>query len=194
MATFLPPPLLPRQQPRNRLSTTCHLGPRTLGVDYGLRHTGLAVSVGISPRPLTPLSHASNAAATAQLVAEAARSALCEDVVVGLPLDARGAFTEQAEATAEFVAALCPLVPWARVFQLDERYTTLEARSRVRGHGRVDSVAAGVLLERYFSTLDETRATLIQPRTGAALISACDDAPAQGWAEWRREMVDRARS
>ncbi len=34
-----------------------HVGRKTIGVDYGLRRTGLCVSVGYAPRPLPLVEH-----------------------------------------------------------------------------------------------------------------------------------------
>ena len=73
------------------------------------------------------------------------------ELVVGLPTSVQGvphAMTKQAEIFARRLEKKFKL-PVARV---DERYTSVEAESRLRGvkNKAVDSVAAQLILEQYF--------------------------------------------
>jgi putative holliday junction resolvase len=117
-----------------------------LGFDFGLKRIGVAVG---EPelRTAHPLPAVSRFDEIAPLVAQWQPAAL----IVGLPTSAAGephAMTRQADAFARRLERRFRL-PVARV---DERFTSVEAESRLRGlkRKRVDSVAAQLLLEQYF--------------------------------------------
>lgn len=142
---------------------------KTLAVDYGLKRVGLAVSVGIAPRPLPCFTHDSSAKRAADKVAGIATQNCVVDIVVGLPLTATGAEGEQALATREFTDALAKSASWTTIYFLDERYTTVEARAlleeaNVPKHkipDLLDSAAAVQIAQRYFNDLSETAAILV---------------------------------
>jgi putative Holliday junction resolvase len=130
-----------------------------LAFDFGLKRIGVAVGepeLGTA-HPLPAIAAAGNArfAAIEKLVHEWNPARL----LVGLPLSAAGSphlMTRQAERFARRLQGRFKL-PVARV---DERYTSLEAESRLRGTARkggakaaVDSVAAQLMLEQYFDEL-----------------------------------------
>ena len=119
-----------------------------LAFDFGLKRIGVAVG---EPELGTahPLPAVSQFAQIEALVREWQPGAL----VVGLPTSVQGkphAMTRQAEDFARRLERRFKL-PVARV---DERFTSVEAESRLRGVKRkaVDSVAAQLILEQY---LDE---------------------------------------
>jgi putative Holliday junction resolvase len=122
-------------------------GARTvLGFDFGLKRIGVAVG---EPelRTAHPLPAISRFDDIPALVAQWAPACL----VVGRPLSVQGeehAMTRQAEDFARRLERRFRL-PVARV---DERFSSVEAESRLRGAKRknVDSVAAQLLLEQYF--------------------------------------------
>jgi putative holliday junction resolvase len=122
-------------------------GARTvLGFDFGLKRIGVAVG---EPelRTAHPLPAISRFDDIPPLVAQWAPARL----VVGRPLTVAGeahAMTRQAEDFARRLERRFKL-PVARV---DERFSSVEAESRLRGAKRknVDSVAAQLLLEQYF--------------------------------------------
>lgn len=186
------------------------LGPRTLGVDYGLRRVGLAVSVGIAPRALPRVEHNRDARVAARAVARAASDAVCHDIVVGMPVDAQGRHGEQAVATHAFVVELAAAAPWARVLTLGERYTSAQARDNLAAAGVarrhvaafVDGAAAVVLLQRFFADGDEEKAAVFyEPEGSVAAPKERGNAPADGTAseevagfrEWRRRAMERAK-
>jgi putative Holliday junction resolvase len=122
-------------------------GARTiLAFDFGLKRIGVAVG---EPeiRSAHPLGSVTRFAEVETLVAEWKPARL----VVGRPLSVAGephAMTRQADDFARRLERRFKL-PVARV---DERYSSVEAESRLRGARRknVDSVAAQLLLEQYF--------------------------------------------
>ena len=117
-----------------------------LAFDFGLKRIGVAVG---EPelRTAQPLPAVSSFEKIQSLVAEWRPRML----VVGLPTSAQGephAMTKQAEIFARRLEKKFRL-PVARV---DERYTSVEAESRLKGLKKkaVDSVAAQLILEQYF--------------------------------------------
>ena len=122
-------------------------GARTLlAFDFGLKRIGVAVG---EPelRTAHPLPALSGFDQIEPLIAEWKPAAL----VVGVPLSVSGephAMTRQALDFARRLERRFKLP----VMRVDERYSSLEAESRLRGMKRknVDSVAAQLLLEQYF--------------------------------------------
>jgi putative Holliday junction resolvase len=121
-----------------------------LAFDFGLKRIGVAVG---EPELGTahPLPVARDFLQVEKLIEEWKPTHL----VVGLPTSAQGlphAMTKQAEEFARRLEKRFKL-PVARV---DERYTSVEAQSRLRGTMKkgakkaVDSVAAQLILEQYF--------------------------------------------
>ena len=117
-----------------------------LAFDFGLKRIGVAVG---EPelRTAHPLPAVSRFQQIEHLVDEWKPSSL----VVGLPTSAQGAahkMTRQAEDFARRLEKRFKL-PVTRV---DERYTSVEAESMLRGvrNKAVDSVAAQLILEQYF--------------------------------------------
>ena len=121
-------------------------GRTVLAFDFGLKRIGVAVG---EPELGTahPLAAVSRFGQIQSLVEEWQPAAL----VVGLPTSAQGephAMTREAERFARRLEKRFRL-PVARV---DERFTSVEAESRLRGLKKkaVDSVAAQLILEQYF--------------------------------------------
>jgi putative Holliday junction resolvase len=117
-----------------------------LAFDYGLKRIGVAVG---EPELGTvhPLPAVSGFSEIQKLVAEWRPAQL----VVGLPVREAGAhpLAPRVERFARQLEGRFRL-PVARV---DERYTSVEAESRLRGlkNKAIDSVAAQLILEQYFA-------------------------------------------
>jgi len=130
-----------------RAAGTAKRSARTvLAFDFGLKRIGVAVG---EPelRTAHPLPAVFRFDEIQPLIAEWQPAAL----VVGLPTSVQGEahkMTRQAEDFARRLEKRFKL-PVARV---DERYTSVEAESRLRGFKRkmIDSVAAQLILEQYF--------------------------------------------
>jgi putative Holliday junction resolvase len=121
-----------------------------LAFDFGLKRIGVAVGepqLGIAhPLPAIVASGSARFTAVEKLLAEWRPAGL----VVGVPLSTQGVphlVTRQAERFARQLEGRYRL-PVARV---DERYTSVEAESRLRGLKKkaIDSVAAQLILEQY---------------------------------------------
>ena len=130
---------------------------RILGVDFGRRRIGLAVSdeLGMTAQGLPTLCVSSASAAPAA-VAEVAAEWSVAEVVVGLPLNMDGSRGPMAEVAVSFSEALgretgLPVTCW------DERLTTQAARRVLmdaglkhrRRKGTADRIAAALLLESF---------------------------------------------
>ena len=123
-----------------------HPARTVLAFDFGLKRIGVAVG---EPelRTAHPLSAVAHFSQIEKLVEEWKPASL----VVGLPTSVQGvahAMTKQAEDFARRLEKRFKL-PVARV---DERYTSVEAESRLKGLKKkaIDSVAAQLILEQYF--------------------------------------------
>lgn len=194
--------------------TVATLGERALGVDYGARRIGLAVSVGVHPRTLPVLSGFSCTADAARKVTATAMATVSDTIVVGLPvrLHDGGAHGTQVVETQTFIAELAAAAPWARIYSLDERLTTHQARDRLKlqlsaakdlqkqRRIAVDSIAAAILLERYFDDRDSAP-VLIQQGSANGCVLPVDHTATQsdgqerervGFAEWKRNAMLRA--
>jgi len=125
-----------------------------LAFDFGLKRIGVAVG---EPELGTahPLPVARDFSQVEKLIQEWKPTHL----VVGLPTSVQGephAMTRQAEDFARRLEKRFKL-PVARV---DERYTSVEAESRLKGVKKkaVDSVAAQLILEQYFGEMSDSAA------------------------------------
>ena len=139
--------------------------PRTLGVDYGERRVGLAVSdeLGMMALPLDILPVQSSR----QVIGDVLR--LCHEkqvavIVVGLPLNMDGSRGPAAEAVERFVRELrrlgeLPVEVW------DERMSSRQVErmlidadvSRAKRKGIVDKLAAQVILQSYLDAQELRR-------------------------------------
>ena len=132
---------------------------RVLGIDYGTTRIGVAISdpTGLIASPLCVVDVADGCELD-ELAALVEREG-AEKVVVGLPRRLTGDEGPAAQAVREFVAKLserlsAPVVTW------DERMTTAQAeRAMIAGgarreqrRGRIDKVAAALMLQSYLDS------------------------------------------
>ena len=117
-----------------------------LAFDFGLKRIGVAVG-----EPELRTAHPLPAVSRFQQIEHLVDEWKPSNLVVGLPTSAQGAahkMTRQAEDFARRLEKRFKL-PVTRV---DERYTSVEAESMLRGvkNKAIDSVAAQLILEQYF--------------------------------------------
>jgi len=130
---------------------------RILAVDLGTKRIGLALSDpdGVIASPLFVLQRRGGPGDLAE-VAAIAKDYEAGEIVVGLPVNLRGAEAEAAQAARREIAALQALTP-VPVVVCDERLTTAVAQRGLREgglstrqqRGLVDKLAATVLLQTY---------------------------------------------
>ena len=137
------------------------LGVKSVGVDYGLVRTGVAVTVGYEPKPVAILSRL-NSTQVCERVMEICRAEQTDRVIVGLPLHKNGTDAKQTNITRVFASemaehAIRHLGPNVPVLLWDERYTSKEAAARAhsknpnsRLYGTLDADAACIILENYY--------------------------------------------
>jgi len=128
---------------------------RALGVDYGQKRIGVAVSdpLGIAAHPVGVVAGGDDEEAARQL-AEIARERETDRVVLGLPLNMDGSTGPQAKRVLRFAKTLRR--QGLKVDTYDERLSSREADERLRHAGlrdwrkrkrRIDQAAACVILE-----------------------------------------------
>lgn len=131
--------------------------PRFLGLDFGGRRIGVAVSdeLGLTAQPVLTLLR-KNTKADLKSLGRLLRKFACSGIVVGNPLHLSGDLSPQAEKTQAFADALreafsLPVHLW------DERLTSAEAHRHLHAAGRplsehrevVDQVAAVLILQSF---------------------------------------------
>jgi putative pre-16S rRNA nuclease len=131
--------------------------PRLLGLDFGGRRIGVAVSdeLGLTAQPVLTLVR-KNAKRDLQSLGRLLRKFGCTGIVVGHPLYMSGDVSPQAERTQAFAEGLraafgLPVHLW------DERLTSAEAHRHLHAAGRplaghrevVDQVAAVLILQSF---------------------------------------------
>ncbi len=134
--------------------------PRILGVDYGERRIGLALSdpTAMIAQPLPTLQRRRGKRPPVAKVAELAREHEVERIVLGLPLTPEGeenAWTREVRDFGEKLADRTGLP----VEYIDERFTSARAERAVRSiglkrgareeKGRVDAAAAVLILQAF---------------------------------------------
>lgn len=138
---------------------------RVLGVDYGERRIGIALSdpTGTLATPLTTLTYRRGKRIPIKEIERIARDAEVERIVIGLPLDLSGAETARCATVRRLGGTLSDRLS-VPVEYVDERFTSVEAEQLVRSSGlrklererkeRVDAAAAALILQ---SWLDRPR-------------------------------------
>ena len=133
---------------------------RAMGVDYGKRRIGLAVSdpTGTLATPIDTLVRRKGKRPPLKRMAEIARERDVDMLVVGLPLDLKGNENEWCAEVRQVGDALALRleVPMAYV---DERFSSVQAEQAIRSIGlrkraredkaRVDAAAAAVILQSW---------------------------------------------
>lgn len=134
---------------------------RVLAVDWGTRRLGVAISdeTRLVARPL-PTVNVTSWREAAGAIEEIASEYSVEVVVFGHPLHMDGRDSESARRARKIVNHLEKRLPAIRFVLWDERLTSREAEGilRERGErlegrkGRLDQVAAAVLLQSYLDS------------------------------------------
>ena len=133
---------------------------RILGLDYGERRIGLAISdpLGIIAKPLRIIDRKITADYIAQ-ISEIITEKKIISIVVGLPLTLKGYHSEQTKVVLAFIEQLKSefQIP---IMEIDERLSTVAAKKSLQiqnvktGHekGRVDETAAAIFLQEYLDS------------------------------------------
>lgn len=138
--------------------------PRILGIDYGERRVGVAISdpSATIAQPLTVLTRRAGKRPPVHALAELAARHEVTHIVVGLPLDLQGDETDWTREVRQFGEKLAARAGTGVTFA-DERLTSVLAERAVRSLGlkrsqreqkeRVDSAAAVLILQAHLDRI-----------------------------------------
>ena len=133
---------------------------RVLGIDYGERRIGLALSdpMGIIAKPFRIIDRKITPDYISEIL-NISKENNANIIVVGLPLTLRGEESKQTKVVKKFIEELTQLgkIP---VVPVDERYSSIAAKRSLQeqgvktGHekGRVDETAAAIILQEYLDS------------------------------------------
>jgi len=138
--------------------------PRILGIDLGSRRVGLAIAdvgVGIA-RPLATVARGDTPDADAAVLGRVCREQGIAEIVVGLPVEARGNEGEMAVGARVWAAAISAALALPVVMR-DERLSSFEAEQRVGRMPRGRSGGAPTRAQRnaYRARIDREAASVI---------------------------------
>jgi putative Holliday junction resolvase len=133
---------------------------RALGIDFGLRRIGLALSdvTGTLASPLPTLVYRAGKRPPLPEVERIARANDVEALVLGLPLDLKGRETELCATVRQFGGVLSARLGVPAEF-IDERFSSVQAQEAIRASGlrkrqrerkdRIDAAAAAFILQAW---------------------------------------------
>lgn len=145
---------------------------KVLGIDLGAKRVGVALGDTVTrvATPLTVIARGPTPGSYRRSVAELVAEWEVGAVVVGLPVDLRGAKGPAAVAAEAEAAQLREALP-VPVALYDERLTTAAAQRSLREQGigsrgqkgKIDAVAAAVLLQSWLEAVAAGTAAAPQP-------------------------------
>ena len=133
---------------------------RILGLDYGERRIGLALSgpMGIIAKPLAIIDRQKTKDHISR-ISEIISEKNISSIVVGLPLTMKGSYSQQTEIVLAFIDQLKSdlQIP---VMAIDERLSSVAAEKSLQEQnvktgyekGRVDETAAAIFLQEYLDS------------------------------------------
>ncbi|MCB2155336.1 Holliday junction resolvase RuvX [bacterium] len=135
--------------------------PSALALDVGEKRIGVAVSESWVIASTLPAIIAPGRRAALDAVEALVTRYDAEVVLIGLPVLESGVEGEQAQRTRAFGRSLARRLPKLHIEYWDERYTSVEAKRILgpadRAPGRVDSVAAAVILQEFLDHRSERK-------------------------------------
>ena len=131
---------------------------RVVAVDFGTRRTGLALAdpLGLFAQPYgtwTPET-------AVQRLIDLHKSEGIKVIVMGWPLEEDGSEGTGTQRVEAYIRRLHKRLPGVEFVRWDERFTSEEAKDRLRGRmrkgqkGRVDMMAAGIILQEYLDATE----------------------------------------
>lgn len=129
--------------------------PKVLGLDYGKRRTGVAISDPLAdiafPRETISCNKQKE---VIQRISKICHDEQIETIVVGLPCNMKGEDTAQTESTREFAEKLGKRIKNARIELFDERLSTIQAERSliekgIKKFSEIDEIAAQIILQAW---------------------------------------------
>jgi putative holliday junction resolvase len=140
---------------------------RILGIDYGNRRVGMAISdpLSITAQPRATWRRTDESELIPKIVAFVLSEGV-DRVVVGYPITLKGTKSSRSLATERFAGKLADACP-VPVSLWDERLTTVQAhrvlhlmgKAPSRNRDRVDQIAAALMLQSYLDGRSGTTTT-----------------------------------
>ena len=133
---------------------------RVLGIDYGERRIGLALSdpLGIIAKPLKVIDRKTTPDYKSEIIEIIDEKEVVE-IIVGLPITMKGDYSEQTKTVQKFIDEISGIcnIP---VTEIDERFSSIAAKKALyeqgvkTGHekGRVDETAAAIILQEFLDS------------------------------------------
>ena len=133
---------------------------RVLGIDYGDRRIGIAVSdvFGWTAQPVETIEWSHDYQKPLQRIRELIEKYETNKIVIGFPKNMNGTIGERGEKTNYFIDALLSFIPDIEISKWDERLSTVSAARTmnelgVKGSKKkkkiVDQIAAVYILQGY---------------------------------------------
>lgn len=133
---------------------------RILGIDYGERRIGIALSdpLGIIAKPLTVIDRNISTDYISQLL-DIVSSKQITNIVVGLPLTMMGGKSKQTEIVLSFIDQLKEVLS-IPIITVDERLSSIAAKKSLQeqaiktGHNksRIDETSAAIFLQEHLDS------------------------------------------
>lgn len=101
---------------------------KILGIDFGTKTIGLAISIMDIPMPLTNIK---NSDKVIKEIANICSEEQISDVALGLPLNASGSESERTKLVIKFYKELKNIIN-IPIYLVDERYTTKKAEEELK--------------------------------------------------------------
>lgn len=133
---------------------------RIVGVDFGTKRVGLAKSdpLGMFAQPVGTFTPSE----ALDVLDELSRIDDVSTIVIGWPLEEDGSHGKMIQLVKEYINRLRKRIPNVEIVRRDERISSERAKELIRssgrpsmrktGRGRIDTAAAGIILQEY---LDE---------------------------------------
>ena len=132
---------------------------RTIGIDYGVTRTGIAITdeLGITAQGLETITSNGNDKVILKRLAELFEQYDVDKIVIGNPINLNGSESERSKETGKFIHKLKSRFNDKQIIKIYERLTTVEAHRTMNFLGVknrkkkeiVDTIAAVYILEGY---------------------------------------------
>lgn len=130
---------------------------RILGIDYGIKRTGIAISdpLGIIASPLETVNTVNLIDCLLKLI----ENEKISDLVIGLPLNSKNKLFDIEKEIKKFILKIKLKLPELNIERIDERFTSKIARNYIniytekqktrRNKENLDKVSASLILQSY---------------------------------------------
>ena len=130
---------------------------RILGIDYGIKRTGIAISdpLGIIASPLETV----NTVNLVDYLLKLIENEKISDLVIGLPLNSKNKLFDIEKEIKKFILKIKLKLPELNIERIDERFTSKIARNYIniytekqktrRNKENLDKVSASLILQSY---------------------------------------------